>query len=354
VTQTTSLTPAERVKHGLKWTIAHALYWTGVLHAWKRIALRRRAVVLVYHRVLPDDAAASTWSHPAIVVTRRTFERQMRVLRRQFTLLSVAELASRIRERRPFETASCLVTFDDGWSDVYTEAWPVLRQERIPAVVFLPVRLIGSSNVFWQERLGDLLNQTLERSGQDAAFKARALGVLAPFNLEAVLALPPGSRRSLMDSVRVDKHGTSVHAEVVIAALERLLGASAETDGHGFMSWDQVRAMAEAGVDFGGHSATHRILTTLSAGELEREVCETRAVLDRELPSPASTFSYPNGDWNEQVAAAVARHRFDVAFSMRRGAVASGDRPLGLRRINIFEDTSNSTPLFLARVLGIF
>lgn len=348
------MTAAERVKYGVKFTIAHALYWSGVLHAWKHVALRRRAVVLVYHRVLSDEAAASTWSHPAIVVTRRTFERHMRLLRRHFKVLSVADVASRIRDKRPFETGSCLVTFDDGWSDVYTEAWPVLQRERIPAVVFLPVRLIGSSNVFWQERLSDLLHQTLRRSGDDREFEKQARTILSRFNLEGALALSPAEKRSLMDCVRLDKHGTAVHADAVIQALEQLLASNTETNGHGFMTWNQVRAMSEGGVSFGGHSATHRILTTLSPADLEREIGETRRVLDKELPSASSTFSYPNGDWSEQVAETVAQHRFELAFSMARGSVSSGDRPLTLRRVNIFEHSTASTPLFLARILGVF
>ena len=138
------MTPSSRLKYSIKWTLAQAMYRLGLLHLWKWMRLRNRAVVLTYHRVLQKDDAAATWSHPAIIVRRTTFEKHMATLRRTFRVLSLAEFETALRDGSGFDAPSCLITFDDGWRDTYTEAWPVLKQFGLSAVVFLPVRYIGS------------------------------------------------------------------------------------------------------------------------------------------------------------------------------------------------------------------
>lgn len=61
----------------VKEAVAAGLYHTGALRLLTRRRLRGRAVVLTYHRVLADDDVPRSWSHPAIVVRRRTFERHL-------------------------------------------------------------------------------------------------------------------------------------------------------------------------------------------------------------------------------------------------------------------------------------
>jgi hypothetical protein len=79
----------------------------------------------------------------------------------------------------------------------------------------------------------------------------------------------------------------------------------------------------------------------------------SRDALQRSLGTDVVAFSYPNGDWNEAVAATVAAGRFRVAFSTERGSVAAGANRFAVRRVNVHEDMTSSAPMFLARVVGI-
>jgi peptidoglycan/xylan/chitin deacetylase (PgdA/CDA1 family) len=141
-----------------KWLAVHVLHVLGLLWVWKLVAMRQRAVVLAYHRVLPREAWQRSWSHRGIVVTPETFDRQMRFLRKHFQVLSAAEFLKLMAAGEAFPRAACLVTFDDGWIDTYTEALPVLRRHGIPALVFLPSAYIGTGALFWQERMGSILH----------------------------------------------------------------------------------------------------------------------------------------------------------------------------------------------------
>ena len=351
----TGASTTERFKYLTKLALAWLLYLVGAFHLWKRIALRGRAVVLVYHRVLRSDEAGRAWSHPAIVVSRDTFERQMRVLARWFRVLSVTEFASILQRGERFPTASCVVTFDDGWEDTYREAWPVLRRYDIPAIVFLPVGLIGGEGTFWQERMAQLLFAAWQRQRRDVSFARHARQVLAPLCLDSC---PNGSadaaRASILSLVQARKR-EAVNPSSAIPVLAKLVGEDVtETGSDRLMTWEMARDMMRGGVAFGGHGASHRILTSLAPGDLDDEVRQAREVIQRELAVEPVAFSYPNGDVDDAVVDAVRQGGFRVAFSMRRGFVRPGTVALRVPRVNIHEDVTGTTPLFLARVLGLF
>jgi peptidoglycan/xylan/chitin deacetylase (PgdA/CDA1 family) len=339
-----------------KWTFAHVLYVTGVLHALKRIALRNRAVVLMYHRVLSDEARAATWSHPGIVVRSRTFQWQMRLLQRQFRPLTLARFTEHLVEARPFPAASCLVTFDDGWLDTFTEAWPLLRREGVPAVVFLPTGLIGTGEMFWQERLKRMLHETCERSRRGDADPEAARRVLREHGFDALLDVPAERLRSaVMQAVQSRKLGSLEAALEATRALDELGASRSGPPGHpdAFASWREVREMVQGGVEFGGHGVTHRLLSRLLPAEVAEEARGAREAMARELGHPPGAFAYPNGDFNGAVSAAVQAAGYHVAFSTQDGHVTADAARFSLRRVNIHEDATSSRAMFVARLVGL-
>ena len=343
------------IKRALRTAIVHSLYALGLLQLGVRVALRRRAVVLMYHRVLNDQERARSWSHPAIIVSRDTFERQMQVLSRRLRVLSAAEFHACLEAGR-FETNSCLVTFDDGWIDTYTEAWPVLRRYGFPALVFLPSAYIGTSEVFWQERLGSLLSRVLARAREDQAFAARARVVLTPFNLEEALDIQDtvGDREAIMNLVRRHKRDHTWDPDAAVRAVSCLVANVTDAGGvDRFIDWNQAIEMMHNGVTFGAHGESHRLLTTLTPTDVVREVHTSQSSLERQLGRRPSMFCYPNGDWNGSIAHAVGE-QFALAFSTRRGHVdPKHENRLAIRRINVHEDMTGTEPLLLARILGI-
>jgi hypothetical protein len=84
---------ASRVRHVLKVLAAEALYRTGMLRLLQAVLLRRRAVVLMYHRVLTPEERARSGSHPGIIVDADTFAVQMALLKSRFTVLSWEQFA---------------------------------------------------------------------------------------------------------------------------------------------------------------------------------------------------------------------------------------------------------------------
>ncbi len=347
---------ASRAVYAAKWLLAQALYRTGLLDRLAASRLRGRVVVLMYHRVLEPDAEATAWSHPAIVVRRSTFERQMAALAARCRMLTLDEFEAFLERGAAADPRpGCLVTFDDGWIDTYRDAWPVLAARRIPAVVFLPTQFIGADRMFWREALGRLLFDAWTQAGTDAAFAARATSTLQRHGLAGLLQQPPdGIRDAILHATQSLKHQGEAEAPAILGDVQALCAATRRgPTSDAFMDWAQVREMAAAGISFGAHGVTHRILSTLPVPVAAREVAEARAAVAAGLAGPVSSFCYPNGGWNADVARAVEAAGFQVAFSTDIGSVGPEANRFAIRRFNVHEDATSSWPMFLARLSGV-
>ncbi len=349
-----------RIVYTLKLVAAYVLFYTGALWLYQRIAMRQRAVVLMYHRVLTADERARTASHPALVVDAATFAMQASLLSRRFTVIGVDELADRMARGEPLRSRSCLITFDDGWRDNFTNALPVLRQHRLPALIFLPVNFIGRRRLFWQESLTHALIRVVAEMKRAPARRAAFGALLAPFGLTGVLDIDAADPRPyVIDAITTQKGIAPAVVDRLVRDIDDALaagGAPAAGDPtivDGFMDWQAVAEMGRAGVAFGGHGAEHRLLTFVSPAEVESEITESKAVMDARFAATAPTFSYPNGYLTPEIASRVATAGYRLAFSTVRGFVSAGDDRFTVRRLNIHEGVTNTGPLFLAKVLGV-
>ena len=344
-----------RLRHACRTAIAYGLYYSGVLHLWQFFTLRNRAVVLMYHRVLSEDEQRRTGSHPGIVVGHDTFDRQMALLRRRFVVLSMAELARHLDERIPLPHSSCVITFDDGWRDNLTAALPVLRQHGFSATVFLPVRFIGHRRVFWRESLTHLLVDAVGRARTDSALRGALTPVLEAAGLGHLIDAAGDPRPAVIDAIAMLPRERAAHARALHAEIESITGRTVDpsTTPDTFIDWAEVKEMAGAGVTFGGHGADHVPLADVPAHTADAEIREAWDTMNARAGGAALAFSYPNGSYNGDVIALVKSAGYRLAFTTRPGRIQAGDDPFTLKRVNIHEAMTRTTPMFLARVLGV-
>jgi peptidoglycan/xylan/chitin deacetylase (PgdA/CDA1 family) len=82
-----------------------------------------------------------------------------------------------------------------------------------------------------------------------------------------------------------------------------------------WMSWDQIVEMDKAGMEIGGHTRTHPILTKLPHTEKDfiYEITQPKQIIEKRLGHAITSFAYPFGAKNEAVEVAVARAGYDIA-----------------------------------------
>jgi peptidoglycan/xylan/chitin deacetylase (PgdA/CDA1 family) len=80
------------------------------------------------------------------------------------------------------------------------------------------------------------------------------------------------------------------------------------------LSWEQVREMRSAGIEFGSHTRSHpRSLTELDDEMLRHELAGSKAVLENGLNAPVDQFSYPHDQLDSRVEAAVEASGYRLA-----------------------------------------
>lgn len=85
---------------------------------------------------------------------------------------------------------------------------------------------------------------------------------------------------------------------------------------------EQLKELDAGGIEIGGHSHSHMVLTELNERCLLREITGCQKILTDILGRPARTFSYPYGLYNDKVCRAVTRAGFTVACTTKPGKLA--------------------------------
>lgn len=109
--------------------------------------------ILMYHRIADryPDVTTPTWN-----VTPERFRRQLGgLVARGFRAWPLLKVLDHARHDLPVPPRAFVVTFDDGYENVYLNAWPVLRELNIPATIFLATSFLNSQTPFpfddWSE-----------------------------------------------------------------------------------------------------------------------------------------------------------------------------------------------------------
>jgi peptidoglycan/xylan/chitin deacetylase (PgdA/CDA1 family) len=95
--------------------------------------------------------------------------------------------------------------------------------------------------------------------------------------------------------------------------------AEAYPDELATMTWDELRALAERGVEIGAHTVSHAHLRELDGDELRTELEDSRARIEAELGKPCRHLAYPYGEWDDRVAAAARAAGYTAAFALLDG-----------------------------------
>jgi peptidoglycan/xylan/chitin deacetylase (PgdA/CDA1 family) len=131
--------------------VAAAAHGSGLLGQYLDTVLEDKALVLMYHRVL-DDAADTRGIDPGMFVRRQSLASQLALLAERYTLVTIDAIGDWLAGRATFDRPPCALTFDDGWLDNYTIAFPLLQRFGATATIFLVTGAVGTADtVTWAQ-----------------------------------------------------------------------------------------------------------------------------------------------------------------------------------------------------------
>jgi peptidoglycan/xylan/chitin deacetylase (PgdA/CDA1 family) len=287
---------------------------SGVLAMARRLDARDGPVlrVVLYHRVV-DPSADPIGGDPNIIsATPQAFAEQMRLLARHYAPVDAADLEMSLRGGPPLPPRGVLVTFDDGYRDFATHAWPALKAAGVPVILFVPTAYPGRPRLFWWDEVWQMLERSTRRevaipgAGRvELRTRRDRLALMAALR-QRMRPMAPKALRDLM------------------AELRELLGVTVDPVPT-VLSWHDLRRLAREGVTIASHGRDHGSMPALTDQEVVDDIEGSQADLQRELGTRPTIFSYPFGHYDPRAAAVLRARGFAVAF-----ATGGGRNPLPL------------------------
>ncbi|MDT9696203.1 polysaccharide deacetylase family protein [Streptomyces sp. P17] len=105
------------------------------------------------------------------------------------------------------------------------------------------------------------------------------------------------------------------------------------------LDWDQVRELAAAGVEIGGHSHTHPQLDRLPDDRLRRELILCKEIVSDQLGAVPASFAYPYGYSSRRVRETVRETGYAQALAVGNGLARRRQGPYALRRVTVRRST---------------
>ena len=308
---------------------------------------RNSLTVLNYHRIDNPDRADFDTFKPNVSARPEDFDRQMDYMARWFNVVSTGQVVDWLRGGKPLPPYAALITFDDGYLDNYTNAYPILRKHKFPAIIFLTANYIESDLPFYWDLIAYCFHHTKLNSVQ----------------------FPNGTRREWHNRAESEKVSGELIAHLKtlsedekrawVARLPDMLEVSIPV---GFfrnlmVSWDQVREMHQNGIEFGGHTMNHPILTRVPLERAKEEIVGSKARVEKELGEETVGFAYTNGlesDYNADIQRVTKEAGCGAAFTLLNGPSSLSEvkrEPFAIRRI--FISHKHTLPQFAALVSWI-
>lgn len=302
-------------------------------------------VILTYHRVLPPDHPDRKREQPGMVISPEMLHNHIRLLKKLGAM--PIHLSDWLDARQPpaqLPRLSFALTFDDGWRDNFEYAYPILKEEQVPATIFLVTRLLDTNRTFWPEQILQLL------TSKAIVTPAKELEWLLPY-------LPEGKFPSApLNLEEADEAINRLKAKDDATIIEHLANidvspddTSSATPPRAILNTDELKEMAGSGlIRFGTHTQHHYRLNRLETpSDLEREIVNCLEDLQYLGDAVTPIFCYPNGDITRAGEELVGKH-YQAACTTSTGWNTVNTDPLILRRFTIHDGNSFSDRRLMA------
>ena len=280
-----SRTPKNRLgKMQKKSFLANILYSSNLLNLFRSLPLYNKLIVLNYHRIRPDEPDFVTpFDDGVFNLNASQFAMQIKWLKTHTHILSEQDLLDLSKSPKKPSRTGILITFDDGYRDNFTIAYPILKAYEVPALFFIPTKLIDTRRVGWW----DLIAYIVKKSPKpEVIFADRRFSLTKDrqavtlfFDQKMKLEKFEKNRRlidDMLEAFEVDRPSLEIQDEQLL-------------------TWDQIKEMTADIIAIGSHCHSHRVLATLDPIAQREEMSLSRLILEQKTGHKISSIAYPVG-----------------------------------------------------------
>ena len=292
------------------------------------MAQRRKnpLIILCYHGISKTDE--HLWN-PELYIPQPLFRRRMQAIR-DFGY-QVLPLGPAVEQsiQGALEKPTVAITFDDGWHDFYTRAWPVLREFEYPATIYQTTFYTIYNRPIFDPAIPYLLWKAKGKVLADP----RVTGSSRSFPLSS-----PSAIQEATETVRRRARQLNYRAEEKDAMVAQL-AESLELDFPDFlrsrtlhlMNAAEVAEVSRSGMDIQLHTHSHWMPRDRNL--FVREIERNRFFIEKSTLKPAIHFCYPNGWYRPELGEWLKGAGVQTATTCDPGVVAGASDRMYLPRL---------------------
>lgn len=295
------------MKQILKNALFFCIYYSGALPLLIFVLTKLRkqhcAVILFYHRF--SSGPPDIYQLPYLDI--REFKKQMRHVKKCYSVVTMHEVADSLAKKKNFSVPSVIITFDDGFVNNYTLAYPILKELGLPAMIYLTTGFIGTMKIPWVDDLMDLLSVTKEKR----LYFPELLNDEA-LDIRTRRQKRHAASRLFQLMLRLD-HQRKIQCMNKLAKILRVDDISRDNADRKMLNWQEVIEMSKNNIYFGPHTVTHPTLNKMDLPEAKREIYESKMEIEKRLGNKATHFAIPNGK-KEDFSGDLKRYCKDIGM----------------------------------------
>ena len=223
--------------------------------------------VLMFHRVQPEGLISkpNAYLDFGTLISQEYLEQIIqRFLQAGFSLVTFSEICL-----QPDNPKLIALTFDDGYEDNFTYAYPILKKYNVTATFFVLTQPCREGTVLPL----DIYYQCVDEANLSAQERDRYI------------------------RGDIKKHFYWMDPQVQLAEVIALFGSLPSSCRVSYMRPEQIQRLAAEGFEIGSHGVTHALLTapymTIERGR--RELRESKAWLEGLIGKPILSYCFPSG-----------------------------------------------------------
>lgn len=307
-----------------------------------------RLVILNYHRI-SDKKEGKSLSPFDIGVTTEKFEKEMRYLARNFSVIPFSRAIDLLKNGTDWPRFPVVISFDDGYRDVYLNAFPVLERFNLSAIVFISTRMVEKGESFWWDELEGLVaHNHLEE------IKLALENCFSPeYDLDLGHLKQIQDKRVFLATLteRIKKIKGKYRDEL-LNRLKPLLKLE-EEEKREVLSWDEIKKLRKNGIELGSHTHNHYLLTFEDQKTITEELKVSKQKLEESLEEKIEFLSYPSGLYNPEIEKMAEECGYKAGCSNSYGFNHKGIDFFSLKRLSLEESQSlDDFIISLGRALG--
>jgi len=272
------------------------LYITGAGHLLKYLHEKRNRVpILLFHRVSNNQDAY--WPP----MPCNAFKNIIQFFEKKYTIRPLKDLFTNSPEKLK---GSCFIVFDDAYKDFLENAWPFLKEKKIPVTMFVPVESVNSGKPIWTT----WLNMSID------ATDLKEINIIengTSYNIsnERTKIETAGLLTTWLKSLPYRKF-KNYFTEII-----NQTGENKNRDDIAVMNWSEIKSTINE-IDYQSHTMTHPMLGNIKeCDDLKYEIANSKKSLEQELEISIPFISYPIGSYSRAVLE-EAKEYYDAAFAV--------------------------------------